>query len=136
MDESNYSTWASKTKLWLSRFNGKSHLTTTVESIPTENWEQWIKIDVQLHSIIESTIHTSHRPIFCPHESCASIWIEVRTLYTNGTQRFYVVCQDLLMLLAPWHFDGLMFAYLRRLHAVLHDFNELLPLVSLHWAQV
>jgi len=36
------------------------------------------------------------------------------------------VCQNLLTVVAPKHFDGIMAEYLGKLHA-LHDFNELLP---------
>jgi len=46
MDKSKNFAWAFKIKSWLSGLDYKSHLFTTVKSIPTENREQWIKIDV------------------------------------------------------------------------------------------
>ena len=38
-----------------------------------------------------------------------------------------MVCQNLLRIVAPKRFDGKMATYLGKLHAHLHDFNELLP---------
>jgi len=39
----------------------------------------------------------------------------------------FMVCQILLTVVAPNRFDGTMAEYLGKLHALLHDFNELLP---------
>jgi len=38
------------------------------------------------------------------------------------------VCQNLFTVVAPKRLDGTMVKYLGKLHALLHDFNELLPL--------
>ena len=40
------------------------------------------------------------------------------------------MCQNLLTVVAPKHLDGTMAKYLGKLHALLHDFNELLPPTS------
>lgn len=82
MDKSNHSTWPSKTSY-------KSHLITTVESVPTKHQEQWIKLDDQLCIIINSTIHTSLKSIFYLRETCASVWSEAHAFYTNITQPLY-----------------------------------------------
>jgi len=37
------------------------------------------------------------------------------------------MCQNLLTIVAPKCLDGTMAEYLGKLHALLHDFNELLP---------
>jgi len=40
------------------------------------------------------------------------------------------VCQNLLNVVSPKYLDGTMTEYLGKLHALLHDFNELLPPAS------
>ena len=50
-------------------------------------------------------------------------------LYTNDTQRLYGVCQDLLTVVAP-RSPGPMAEYLGKIHALPHEFNELLPPAS------
>ena len=40
------------------------------------------------------------------------------------------MCQNLLTVVVPKRLDGTMVEYLGKLHALLHDFNELLPPVS------
>jgi len=47
--------------------------------------------------------------------------------YTNDTQCLYGVCQNLLTVVAPKRLDGTIVEYLGILHALLHEFNELLP---------
>ena len=37
------------------------------------------------------------------------------------------MCQNLLTIFAPKCLDGTMVEYMDKLHALLHDFNELLP---------
>jgi len=41
-----------------------------------------------------------------------------------------MVCQNLLIVVAPKHLDGTMPEYLGKLHALLHDFNKLLSPTS------
>lgn len=65
--------------------------------------------------------------IFCPNATCELVWLEARTLYTNDAQCLYIVYQELMTVVAPQRFDGLMFAYLGRLHTAFHDYNELFP---------
>jgi len=38
-----------------------------------------------------------------------------------------MVCQNILTFVAPKRLNGTMVEYLGKLHALLHDFNELLP---------
>jgi len=73
MDGFNYSTWVCKIRLLLSGLEYKSLLITTVESLPIEEREQWIKIDVPLCSVIKSIIHTLFKPFLCSYEMCASV---------------------------------------------------------------
>ena len=94
IDGSNCSTQAFEIGLWLSGLGYKTHLTTITEFVPTKHHEEWIKIDAQLCSVIESTIYTSLKPIFCPHETCASFWSEACAIYTNYTQCLYGMCLD------------------------------------------
>ena len=125
MNKSNYSTWTSKIRLWLSSLGYKSHLTIMIESIPTKNWEQWIKIDTQLSSVIKFIIHTSNL-----------VFLSMRCVHQFGvrpmpiipiTQHLYGVCQNPLTLLAQRNFEGLISTSFGRIHAALHDFSYLLP---------
>jgi len=52
-------------------------------------------------------------------------------LYTSDTQRFYSFCQNVLNVVALSHLDGTMVEYMDKVHALLHYFNELLPLPPL-----
>ena len=87
-----------------------------------------MKIDAQLWIVIKSTIHSSLKQIFRTYETCSEVWEQAKLLYT--TQRLYGVCQNLLTIVAPKRLDGTMAEYLGKLHALLHDFNELLPPAS------
>jgi len=87
-----------------------------------------LKIDAQLCIIIKSIIHSSLKQIFRTYETCSEVFEQAKLLYTNDTQRLYGVCQNLLTIVAPKYLDGTMAEYLSKLHALLHDFNELLPL--------
>jgi len=51
-------------------------------------------------------------------------------LCINDTQYLFNVCQNLFNILAPRHLDGTMSEYLGKVHALLHDFNELMPTSS------
>jgi len=51
-------------------------------------------------------------------------------LYTNDTQRLYGVCMDLFNVVTPQHQDS-MAKYMGKIHALFHEFNELMPLVSI-----
>jgi len=62
---------------------------------------------------------------------CVEVWEQAKLLlYTNNAQRLYDVCQNLLNVIAPRRLDGTMTKYLGKIHALLHDFNELLPTAS------
>lgn len=128
LDGSNYDTWASDIQLWLVGQGYKEHLTKKAETVTdTTERVKFEKIDAQLCSIIKSTISPVIKPIFRPHVTCESVWSQAKELYTNDIQRLYGVCHDLMTLIAPRMFDGPMSTYLGRVHAALHDFNELLP---------
>ena len=86
-----------------------------------------MKIDAQLCIVIKSTIHSSLKHFFRTYETCSEVWEQAKLLYTNDTQRLYGVCQNLLTIVAPKHLDSTMAEFLGKLHALLHDFNELLP---------
>jgi len=43
------------------------------------------------------------------------------------TKHLYDLCQDLLTLLIPQNFEGLLSTFLGWIHATLHDLNDLLP---------
>jgi len=71
--------------------------------------------------------HLSLKQNFRTYETCSEVWKKEKLLYTNDTQRLYGVCQNLLTIVASKHLNGTMVEYLGKLHALLHDFNELLP---------
>jgi len=58
------------------------------------------------------------------------IWEHAKLLYTNDTQCLYGICQNLLHVVASRHLDGTMSKYFGKIHALFHDFNELLPPAS------
>ena len=80
--------------------------------------------------VLKSTIYSSLKQIFRSYETCSEIWEHAKLLYTNDTQRLYGVCQNLLHVVASKCIDGTMFEYLGKIHALFHDFNELLPPAS------
>ncbi|XP_068480796.1 uncharacterized protein [Phaseolus vulgaris] len=125
LDGTNYDTWASDIKLWLKSQGYVDHLTLAENEV-----FRWLKIDAQLCIVIKSTIHSSLKQIFRTYETCSEVWEQAKLLYTNDTQRLYGVCQNLLTIVAPKRLDGTMAEYLGKLHALLHDFNELLPPAS------
>ena len=125
LDGTNYETWASDIKLWLKRQGYVDHLT---HPTVTENEvSRWLKIDAQLCIVIESTIHSSLKQIFRTYETCSEVWEQEKLLYTNDTQRLYGVCKNILTIFFSQTLDGTMAEYMGKLHALLHDFNELLP---------
>jgi len=89
-----------------------------------------LKVDAQLCVVIKSTIHSYSKQIFRTCETCSEVWEQAKLLYTNDTQRLYGVCKNLLTIVALKRLDGTMAEYLCKLHALLHDFNELLPHAS------
>jgi len=51
-----------------------------------------------------------------------------KNYYTPMILNVFMVCVKIFsQLLLPKHLDGTMAEYLDKLHALLHDFNELLP---------
>ncbi|XP_022632631.1 uncharacterized protein LOC111240898 [Vigna radiata var. radiata] len=88
-----------------------------------------MKIDAQLCIVIKSTIHSSLKQMFRSYETCLEVWAQAKLLYTNDTQRLYGVCQDLFTVIGLRN-PGPMAEYLGKVHALLHDFNELLPPAS------
>ncbi|WVY93382.1 hypothetical protein V8G54_032470 [Vigna mungo] len=105
------------------------HLTKNVTSATIEDTSRWMKIDAQLCIVIKSTIHSSLKQMFRSYETCSEVWAQAKLLYTNDTQRLYGVCQDLFTVIGPRN-PGPMTEYLGKVHALLHDFNELLPPAS------
>ena len=126
----NYDTWASDIRLWLKSQGYVNHLTTSVANVSENGVSRWLKIDAQLCMVLKSTIHSSLKQIFCSFETCSEIWEHVKLLYTNDTQRLYGICQNLLHVVASKRLDGTMSEYLSKIHALFHDFNELLPPAS------
>jgi len=125
LDGTNYDTWASDIKLWLKSQGYVDHLTCS--NVAENEVSRWLKVDAQLCIVTKSTIHSSLKQIFRTYETCSEVWEQAKLLYTNDTQRLYGVCQNLLTIVAPKCLDGTMAEYLGKLHALLHDFNELLP---------
>jgi len=130
LDGKNYDTWASDIRLWLKSQGYVNHLTTSVANVPENEVSRWLKIDAQLCMVLKSTIHSSLKQIFSSYETCSEIWEHAKLLYTNDTQRLYGVCQNLLHVVASKRLDGTMSEYLGKIHALFHDFNELLPPAS------
>jgi len=129
LDGTNYVTWASDIKLWLKSQGYEDHLTQSVTTVAADEASRWTKIDAQLCIVIKSTITSSLKQMFRSYETCSDVWAQAKLLYTNDTQRLYGVCQDLLTIVAP-RSPGLMAEYLGKIHALLHEFNELLPPAS------
>ena len=86
---------------------------------------RWLKNDAQLCIVIKSIIHLSIKQIFHAYQTCSEVWEQKKLLYTNDTQRLYGVCRNILTVVAHRHLDCIMAKYLGKLHALLHDFNEL-----------
>jgi len=129
LDGTNYDTWTSDIKLWLkSQGYYVDHLTGPI--VAENEVSSWLKIDVQLCIIIKSTIYSSLKQIFHTYETCSKVWEQAKLLYTNDTQRLYGECQNLLTVVAAKRLDCTMVVYMGKLHALLHDFNELLPPTS------
>jgi len=106
LDGTNYVTWALDIKFWLKSQGYVDHLTRP--SVAENEVSRWLKIDVQLFIVIKSTIHSSLKQIFRTYETCLEIWEHEKLLYTHDTQRLYGVCQNLLTVVAPKRFDGIM----------------------------
>ncbi|RDX82656.1 hypothetical protein CR513_36529, partial [Mucuna pruriens] len=102
----------------------KEHLTNKANFVVAPDRAKWEKIDAQLCNVIKSTLHPSIHPIFQPHVTYESVWSKDRALHI---QRLYGMCNDLMTLIAPQKVDGSMSTYIGKVHATLHDFNELLP---------
>ena len=126
----NYDTWASDIRLWLKSQGYVDHLTMFVDNVLEKEVSRWLKTDAQLCMVLKSTIHSSLKQIFLSYETCSEIWEHVKLLYTNDTQRLYGVCQNLLHVVASKRLNGPMSEYLGKIHALFHDFNELLPPTS------
>ncbi|XP_071920701.1 uncharacterized protein [Coffea arabica] len=123
---SNYFTWAADVELWFMGQGYKDHLTTKPDDTMTDP-SKWERIDAQLCSMLWQTIDSSLKQIFRPHKTCFSVWEQAKALYTNDISRVYVVCSDLMSLIAPRKLDMPMSSYLGRIQGVLSNFNELLP---------
>ena len=76
--------------------------------------------------VLKSTIHSSLKQNFRSYKTCSEIWEHAKLLYTNDTQRLYGVCQNLLHVVVSKRLDGTISEYLGKIHALFHDFNELL----------
>lgn len=121
----NYDTWAFDIKLWLKGYDYVGHLIDRVASIDEKEHPRWTKVDTQICSIFQSTIHPS-----VTHETCSGVWEQAQMLYINDTQCLCCLPQSLdyhsplshwwlhgwVLRKSPWYF--------------LHDFNELLPPAS------
>jgi len=68
---------------------------------------------------------------FQSYETCFEIWEHAKVLYTNDTQRVYGVYPNLSNVGAPRHQDS-MVDYIGKIHAICHEFNELLHHASTH----
>jgi len=122
LDGTNYNTWASNIKLWLKSQGYVDHL--TCPNVDENEISLWLKIDVQLCIMIKSTIDSSLKKKFHTCETCSEVWEQTKLL------RLYEVCQDLITVVASKRLNGTMVEYVGKLHALLHDFNELLPPAS------
>jgi len=85
LDSKNYAAWASNVCLWLVGQDYEDHLTKQASDIDATNRSRWKKIDAQLCCILRATIHPSVKPVFRAHESCAAIWAQAQSLFTNNT---------------------------------------------------
>jgi hypothetical protein len=127
LDSKNYASWASHVRLWLVDQDYEDHRAKPLTNIDETNWPQWRKVDAQLYCILKSILHPTIRLVFRAHETCASIWAQADTLYTNSTQRLYGICSDLLTILGARWIDDSMATYLGMVSSLLQYVNELLP---------
>jgi len=67
--------------------------------------------------------------MFRAYDTSFEVWEHVKLLYTNDTQRLYGFCHNLFNVVAPRNQDS-MVDYMGKMHALLHEFNELLPPTS------
>ncbi|WMV17717.1 hypothetical protein MTR67_011102 [Solanum verrucosum] len=108
MGSSNYVAWASSVELWCKGQGVKDHLPNiacVVDEKAKPSGEdakakaQWEKVDAQLCSLLWRSIDSKLMPLFCPFQTCYSVWKKARALYTNDISRFYdVISHDTLIL--------------------------------------
>jgi len=76
--------------------------------------------------VLKGTLDPSLKKLFRSYETCAQIWEHDKLLYTNDTQCLYGVCSKFADLIS-FKYQGFMTDYMGKIHALFHEFNELLP---------
>ena len=100
LDGSNYNSWASDIKLWLTGQDYADHLTKKAENVPKADCPWWIRIAALLCSVIKSAIHPSIKQIFRAYVTCELVWAQAKAIYTTYTQELYGIWQNLMNLIA------------------------------------
>jgi len=123
----NYATWSSDVRLWLKSHKYLDHLALKAHTLTLTENDHWETIDAQLCVVLKGTLDPSLKQLFRSYETCAQIWEHAKLLYTNDTQRLYGVRSKFANLISSKHQDS-MTDYMGKIHALFHEFNELLPL--------
>ena len=93
------------------------------------DFSRWKRIDDHICMVLKNTIQSSLKQMLSAYNTCSEVWEQAKLLYTNDTQHLYGVCHNLFDVVAPPNQDP-MADYLGKIHALFHEFNELLPPVS------
>ena len=59
----------------------------------------WEKVDAELCSLLRLSIDSKLMPLFCPFQTCYTVWEKARALCTNDISRFYDVISRLTNLM-------------------------------------
>ena len=118
LGSSNNLSWASSVELWCKGQGVHDHLTnkTYVVDVKAKTSEEdakvkahWEKVDAELCSLLRLSIDSKLMPLFCPFQTCYTVWEKVCALYTNDISQFYDVISRLTNLkkqesdMSTWH---------------------------------
>jgi len=126
LTDPNYATWSLDVRLWLKSQRYLDYLASKAPTLTLADDDRWKTIDGQLCVVLKGTLDSSLKQLFRSYETCTKIWVHAKLLYTNDTQRFYGVCSQFADLISSKHQDS-MIDYMGNIHALFHEFNELLP---------
>jgi len=122
----NYATWSSDVRLWLKSQRYLDHLAPKARTLTPAEDDCWETIDAQLCVVLKGTLDPSLKQLFHFYKTCAQIWEHAKLLYTNDTQCLHGVCSKFADLVSSKHQTS-MTDYMGKIHALFHEFNELLP---------
>lgn len=92
MGSSSYLAWASSIELWCKGQGVQDHITNNVcwvnetgksSEEHTKAKAQWEKVDAQLCSLLWCSIDSMLMPLFCPYQTCYTVWKKACALYAD-----------------------------------------------------